>query len=799
MTSLDRQLLRGIWLAVFVLLATVSLAHAQAGTFNGRVLDQGDAVLPGVTVTATNASTGVARTTVTNAEGGYFMPGLEPGTYEVKTELTGFAPAARERVILGVNATLTLDFKMSVASLNETLTVTGESPIIEVTQSKVASTIQANELENLPMITRSVSGMLALLPGRGADGADTSQQGERRQRLVRRRVGHQCHPVVDGADNRDNRYGGPLLTFTTESLEQFQLATSQFTAADGRTGGAALTMVTKSGTNQFHGSAFLFARDRSLTAKDYFSKAGNQEKPPFNRKQYGGSIGGPIVHNRMFFFGALEQVKENTAIPVPDDLYNQLQLLVPLGLAYPNHPHAGPIPGRLSLYTVKTNLQLTNTQSVMGRFAGQRDQRDAVTFNVRNDLREPENSLIKMWSGVGQHSWVMGNRGLNQFTAQVNHLYRLSDVTSAVSGLHYTRDFPNVPVFSNPPSLSFPSVTVGAGGAGGSLTDTYVIEFKDDISQLRGNHALKTGVDFKNLPKLGLLNANEHFPTVTFFDDPSVILSNSNGRYPQGLATPGVARQWQQANPVRSEDINEGAKQFSTWFQDDWRATPQADIEPRRPLRHRLQLLRSAEHRQQRHAAGAAGDRQHELQRRSEDPDQGHFSSCRVCLGPVGQRHARAARRLRALFRSVQHRRRRRRLGPEQAAVERARDADQHDLRGRPARDLQVRRRPASGAAERSQLTAARRGGRVSGARHHRSVQPPGAHRLRASARAEHRRHSRLHPRRRAARVPAHQPESDRQRHALSSRRISHECTEFPTCSTRSTSSSRTTSRATTR
>jgi len=578
MRSFGRRVLRGVCLAVCVLLTTTGLAYAQAGTFNGRVLDQGDAVLPGVTVTATNTSTGVLRTTVTNAEGVYYMPGLEPGIYEVKTELTGFAPAARERVTLGINATLTLDFKMSVASLNETLTVTGESPIIEITQSKVASTIQANELENLPMITRSVSGMLALLPG-AAPMAPTHRSKENVGSVsFGGASGTNVIPVVDGADNRDNRYGGPLLTFTTESLEQFQLATSQFTAADGRTGGAALTMVTKSGTNQFHGSAFVFARDRSMTAKDYFTKAGNQAKPPFNRNQIGGSIGGPIVHNRMFFFGALEQVKENTSIPVPDDLYNQLQLLVPLGLANPNHPHAGPIPGRLRLYTVKTNLQLTNTQSVMGRFAGQRDQRDAVTFNVRNDLREPENSLIKMWSAVGQHSWVMGNRGLNQFTGQVNHLYRLSDVTSAISGLHYTRDFPNVPVFSNPPSLSFPTVTVGAGGAGGSLTDTYVIEFKDDISQLRGNHALKTGVDFKSLPKLGLLNANEHFPTVTFFDDPSVILSNSNGRYPQGLATPGVARQWQQANPIRSEDINEGAKQFSTWFQDDWRATPRLTL-----------------------------------------------------------------------------------------------------------------------------------------------------------------------------------------------------------------------------
>jgi Carboxypeptidase regulatory-like domain len=568
-----RLLLRSLLGSVLILMTMTGAAFAQAGTFNGRVLDQGDAVLPGVSVTAVNVSTGVSRTTVTNAEGLYFMPGLDPGIYDVKSELAGFSPAARERVTLGVNATLTLDFRMRVAALNETITVTGDAPVIEVTQSKVASTIQANQLENLPMITRSVSGMLALLPG-AAPMAPTHRSKENVGSVsFGGASGTNVMPTVDGADNRDNRYGGPLLTFTTEALEQFQLATSQFTAADGRTGGAALTMVTKSGTNVLHGSAFLFARDRSMTAKDYFTKASNQEKAPFNRKQFGGSVGGPIVRNRMFFFGALEQVQDNTAVPVPDELYYQLQLLVPLGLANPNHPHAGPTPGRLKLYTVKVNDQLTNTQSMMVRYAGQRDYRDAVTFNVRNDLREPENSGIKMWSAVVQHNWVLGNRGLNQLTGQVNHLYRLSDVTSAVTGEHYTRDFPRIPVFSNPPSLSFPSVTVGAGGAGGSLTDTYVIQLKDDVSQLLGNHALKTGIDIKALPKLGLLNANEHFPTVTFFDDPWMILTNGNGRYPQGFSTPGVARQWQQGNPVRSEDINYGAKQFATWFQDDWRAT----------------------------------------------------------------------------------------------------------------------------------------------------------------------------------------------------------------------------------
>src|SRR5688572_2297971 len=565
-----------------VLVAGVASAQSTS-TFNGRVLDQGDAVLPGVTVTVTNQATGVVRTTVSNAEGLYYLPGLDPGTYDIATELPGFAPSTRNGVALGVNATISIDFKMGLAGVNEAVTVTGDAPLIEVTQSKVASSIEATEIQNLPMITRTVSGMLALLPG-AAPMAPVHRSKENVGSVsFGGASGTNVIPTVDGADNRDNRYGGTLLTFTTESLEQFQLATSQFNAADGRTGGAALTMITKSGTNNLRGSGFLFLRDDALTARDYFTRVRDEEEIPFNRHQWGGSIGGPIVRNRMFFFGAYEDVAEDNSIPVPASLYQQKQLLVdamnagriPRGLVNPDHPTAGPIPMSLKLYTIKGSSQLSNEHSLMVRYAGQHDDRDAVTFGPANDLREPENSSIRMWSAVGQHGWVMGNNGLNQITTQVNHLYRLSDIVSSITGEHYRRDFPNVPLF--PARLAFPSVNTGAGGAGGSLTDAYVLQFKDEMSLLVGQQTLKFGVNYNNLPRLGLKNANEHFATLTFFDDPSVILSNSV-RYPQGFQTPGIVRQWQQANTVLSDDIVYGAQQFAAWFQDDWRATPRLTL-----------------------------------------------------------------------------------------------------------------------------------------------------------------------------------------------------------------------------
>ena len=179
--------------------------------------------------------------------------------------------------------TLTVDFKLSLAGVAEAVTVTGEAPLIEVTQSKVASSIEATELQNLPLVTRNVSGMLALLPGavqiepvhRSKTNVGSVSYGGS--------AGTNVIPSVDGADNRDNQFGGPLLAYSTEAIEQFQLATSQFNAADGRTGGAALTMVTKSGTNVLHGSAFGFGRSDKMTAKDFFTAEANRDKTPFSR------------------------------------------------------------------------------------------------------------------------------------------------------------------------------------------------------------------------------------------------------------------------------------------------------------------------------------------------------------------------------------------------------------------------------------------------------------------------------------------------------------------------------------
>ena len=239
---------------------------------------------------------------------------------------------------------------------------------------------------------------------------------------------------VDGADNRDH-YSGPLLTFTTESLEQFQLLSSQFTAVDGRTGGAAVTMVTKSGPNQLHGSAFGYERNE-IDAEGLFRPADQRREASFQPAAFGGSVGGPIIRNRMFFFGALEQQLEDLNRFVPEQNYEQFEVLL-------RSDRAGTAPARarqsrsppyrhtaLRTADVFTQGHRTAEQRPLGLDALRRSERRARLghLDLNNDDGQPDDFTIAAFSAVGQHNWVIGNAGLNQITVQANHVDYLADV-----------------------------------------------------------------------------------------------------------------------------------------------------------------------------------------------------------------------------------------------------------------------------------------------------------------------------------------------------------------------------------
>ena len=269
-------------------LTTAGLALAQAtASITGRVVDQGGAVLPGATITVTNASTGRARESVTNAVGLYSVPALDPGTYDVRAALSGFAPTLRKGVALLTGSTLTVDVTLSVAQLEESVTVSGQVPLVETTQSVAASSIRQSEVVQVPMLNRSLAAMITLLPGAREVPASGSHGNAAGYVSFNGGSGRNFNMLVDGVDNHDEHDGGTAMVYSLEGVEEFKLFKANFTAEYGK---AATTIVlaTKSGTNQFHGSLFGFGRNQSLITTDYFSQPahGGLGKQPFSRAQY---------------------------------------------------------------------------------------------------------------------------------------------------------------------------------------------------------------------------------------------------------------------------------------------------------------------------------------------------------------------------------------------------------------------------------------------------------------------------------------------------------------------------------
>src|SRR5437660_40884 len=265
-----------VGLAIVMCLATSGSLFAQAtASISGRVVDQAGAVLPGANVTVTNTAPGAARATVTNGEGLYSVPALNPGTYSLRAELAGFAPQVRERVEVLTGANLAVDLKLGIAAVAETITVTGQSPLVESTQAVVASSIRQTEVTQLPMINRSMTALISMLPGAREVPATVSAKGQSLSWVsVGGGGGQNVVMVVDGVDNKEDHCGGASLSYSLEGVQEFQVFTSGARAEYGR-GTAAVLVATKSGTNQYSGSGFGFFRNKDTVANDYFSKPEN--------------------------------------------------------------------------------------------------------------------------------------------------------------------------------------------------------------------------------------------------------------------------------------------------------------------------------------------------------------------------------------------------------------------------------------------------------------------------------------------------------------------------------------------
>ncbi len=323
--SLSRSWFCWCVLGLIVLGMTPSFGQSTSGRILGRVADPTGAVLAGVKVTLTNQATGVARTATTNASGDYSLVEVPPGDYQIEFELTGFKKSVQKGITVNVNQVLTLNQALEIGAAQEVVEVTSEASQVDTTSTQLGAVINERSINDLPLNTRDTYQFLQLQPGvqsqLGSSGSlffGSDDVGSVSVNGGRTRANNFS---VNGGDANDQFVNLPTIQPTPDSVSEFRVLTNTFDAEYGRNSGSVVNVITKSGTNAYHGDVYEYFRNTVLDARGYFDTT----RPQLNQNQFGGTFGGPIKKDQTFFFLSYEgrRVRSGESGPLVDVLTNQ--------------------------------------------------------------------------------------------------------------------------------------------------------------------------------------------------------------------------------------------------------------------------------------------------------------------------------------------------------------------------------------------------------------------------------------------------------------------------------------------
>jgi len=392
-----------------------SLASAQTADIVGRVTDNSGGVLPGATVTVENVGTRDVRTAVTTDTGDYVFTLLPIGTYTVKIELQGFS-AYSSRAVLTSGDRIRVDGKLSLGTISETVEVTAEAPLLQTDTSTLSALVTEKAVQDLPVVGRNFINLVQLVPGANTGANNSVASGtrpdDRRQTSavsINGAPDTQNNQMIDGMDNNERYIGTIGVKPSMDAIQEVRVQTNLYSAEVGRTGGGVINILTKSGTNDFHGSAYEFYRNDRFDERDYFATV----DPILDQHQFGGSLGGPVIANRTFFFADYERFNSergqvnNLTIPtmkMRQGDFSEITTQIYDPFTTPRTPFPGnqipanridPIAARyLALFPAPTTSGLANNyQSTTEGF--QRSH----TADVRLDHRiNPANTIWGRWS-----------------------------------------------------------------------------------------------------------------------------------------------------------------------------------------------------------------------------------------------------------------------------------------------------------------------------------------------------------------------------------------------------------------
>ena len=509
---------------LFLLITTNIFAAETTATVIGTVSDDKGGPLPGATVTALNVATNISRSTTSEENGSYRISLLQPGTYNISVEVAGFAKETQTGIILTVGKEIIKDLTLKLASATqESVEIVGETPLIDATKSALGQTITDESIESLPLNGRDYTQLALLAPGVKAVGTLVNYG----QFTIGGQRGDAVNYTIDGAENNFSYTNEARSLFTQEGIQEFQLLTNRFSAEYGRSTSGVVNVISKSGTNEFHGNAFFFFRPDELDSQDFFSEENNVDFP-VDQQQGGATLGGPIVENRTFFFAAYEQTNRDGSLsvaPVPQ---------FPTGVR--------PKPIDLKLFTGKVNHNLNEDQSMVFRYNFQ--DRSEAGFYAGGRYVEGIVQNIESQSAAVSHNAILSDSSYNEALFQYGRIVR-EDVVEGVGPAQYR-----------------PSAVTGHHYCCPQRFEENRFEFLDTYTQVfntnKGEHTVKAGVDYIYI-KPEILFA-QYFGGGYFFGTDEPFDPNNPDTFPTYFFV-GTG------DPV-NEDTNH---QFSVFVQDDWR------------------------------------------------------------------------------------------------------------------------------------------------------------------------------------------------------------------------------------
>jgi len=615
-------MLRILFLLCCAFVVTVG-AQTSTGTITGVVHDPSGAVVPSATVHLVGTDTGeVARTMTTAADGSFSAPLLRPSVYTAEVSAAGFKKVSRPGITLRVDDSLSLQFTLEPGSINESVTVNAEAELVEVRSNTVGQVIDDRSIQQLPLNGRNYLDLGAL-----SAGAVPSTRSRDRSFSAYGNRGLQNAFLLDGARNQnylrglDNRARDAMRP-SLEAVSEFKVQTSNYSAEYGASAGAVVNVVTKSGTNEVHGSAFEFLRNNKMDARDYFLPA-NLEQPLFIQHQFGGSLGGPVVKNRAWWHGAFQRTHisegdtNRATVPLANETRGVFQTAIydpfstranpngsgfvrdrfandtipvsridavgrSLAELYPGPNLAGlannwvtnPVHAtRVNNGTFRGDLRLTDADSVFGRYSF-----DEGTFTRLPAL--PSGAQTPVNRSIPSRSWGLGYTRIvsptmvNELRVAYNYTGVIQDATLAKNEIIAGSLAPGV-------ESSIPAVNVtGYAGLGAQPANfgnvplnkkSRVTNISNNFTWVRSGHTLRTGFDFQHIdvPTFAALQGRGSFGFTGVFSQNLLSRPGSGSGVADLLL--GLPHNINVGTPA---DANERAQNYYFYVQDDWTISP---------------------------------------------------------------------------------------------------------------------------------------------------------------------------------------------------------------------------------